>query len=77
MLGLELSAPHAQLEEHLPLRASLVPDMVQTQVMHDHGVPVAVEQLTRHMPRHIGIDFSKVLPGSIVDSIYVLQDASD
>lgn len=36
-------------------------NMIQTQIMHNHSIPVTIQQLTRHMPRHIIIDLGKVL----------------
>jgi len=38
-----------------------VSDMIQPQIMQDHRVPIAVQQLPGYMPRHIVIHFCKVL----------------
>ena len=36
-------------------------DMVETQVMHDQGRPIAIGKLGRNMARHILVYFHKVL----------------
>ncbi len=36
-------------------------NMIQTQIMQHHGVPVRVMQLIRNMPGHIVVHFDKVL----------------
>jgi hypothetical protein len=36
-------------------------NMIQAQIMHDHGIPVTVQQLIRNMSRHIVVNFGEVL----------------
>lgn len=45
----------------LPFRASLVSNMIQAEIVQDHGIPITVQQLLRNVPRHVVIHFRKVL----------------
>jgi hypothetical protein len=55
-----------------------VADMVQTQIMHNHGIPVTIQQLSRHMPCHVIVHFGEILHmESTLYSSYVQRDAHD
>lgn len=45
----------------LPFRACLVANVIETQVMHHQGGPIAFSELSGNMPCHILIYFHKVL----------------
>jgi hypothetical protein len=38
-----------------------MPNVIQPQIVHNHRVPVTVQQLVRNMPRHIVIHFREIL----------------
>ena len=51
----------ASLGAVLPLRTSLVPNVVQAEIMHNHCIPVAVQQFIRNMPCHIIVNLCEIL----------------
>jgi hypothetical protein len=38
-----------------------MPNMIQPKIMHNHSIPILIQQLIRHMSRHIVINLSKIL----------------
>jgi len=38
-----------------------MPNMIQAQIMHNHSIPVTVQQLIRNMPRHIIVNLREIL----------------
>jgi hypothetical protein len=38
-----------------------MPDVIKTQIVQDHSIPVTVQQLLGNMSRHIVIHFCEVL----------------
>jgi hypothetical protein len=38
-----------------------MPNMIQAEVMHDHSIPVTIEQLIRNMSRHIIVHLGEIL----------------
>lgn len=50
-----------------------MPNMIQTQIMHNHSIPVVIQHLARHMPRHIIIDFGEILTTSSTPILLLLH----
>jgi hypothetical protein len=38
-----------------------MPNMVETQIVHNHRVPIIVQQFFRHMARHIIVHLGEIL----------------
>ena len=50
------------LRDHVgTVGAGLVANVIKTKIMENHGVPVVIFQLIRHMARDIVVDFKKIL----------------
>ena len=50
----------------LPSRARLVSNVVEAQIMENHGIPIIILQLLCDVPRHVAIDFSEILTHLLV-----------
>jgi hypothetical protein len=58
-----------------------MPNMIQTEIMQDHRIPIAIQQLLRNMSRHIIIHFRKVLARrkqkSTLNSCYIHRESEE
>jgi hypothetical protein len=53
-----------------------MPNMIQTEIMQNHSIPITIPQLLGNMPRHIVIHFCKVLQYNI-NKILIVSIYSD
>lgn len=60
----------------MPSGPPLVANMVESQVMKHHGVPIVIFELARNVPRHVVVHFSEILLYLARSVVVTLRESS-